>query len=94
MDAIFIGLLNDPAYRFDTNLANTLQNHLFEFRLPDNTVIAIDLLATNINRGRDHGVPGYNEVRAACGLSKAAYFYDLGNEIAPDRIQMLASVYE
>ena len=31
----------------------------------------------NIQRGRDHGLPGFNEVRAAFGLSRLTSFYQL-----------------
>ena len=51
MDSLLLGLINDPASQFDTSLASTLQNRLFEFPLSDGSVIAIDLAATNINRG-------------------------------------------
>ena len=56
MESILRGMINEPVSKYDTNFADTLQNHLFESRLSDGSVIAIDLAATNINRGRDHGI--------------------------------------
>lgn len=41
----------------------------------------MDLLAINVQRGREHGIPDYNTVRAFCGLPKAETFDDLINEI-------------
>lgn len=35
-----------------------------------------DLLAVDIQRGRDCGVPTYNTMRELCGLSKAQHFDD------------------
>ena len=53
LESILLGLINDPAAQFDTNLASTLQNRLFEVSLSDGSVIANDLAATNINRGKN-----------------------------------------
>jgi peroxidase len=89
-----LGLLSDAASRFDPNLVHTLQNRLFEVTLSDGTVFALDLAATNINRGRDHGIPSYNAIRERCGLAKAKSFQDLADSIAADKIQALSSIYE
>jgi peroxidase len=91
---MLIGLIMDPSARFDPNVADTLQNRLFEFVVGDGSVVAVDLVATNINRGRDHGIPDFNSVREKCGMRKAATFDDLRGTIPEDRLRVLASVYQ
>ena len=86
-------MVNEEASRFDTAFADTLQNHLFEAKLSDGSVVAIDLAATNINRGRDHGIPGYNAVREKCGLGRASSFNDLVDLIPADKVQTFARIY-
>ena len=73
---------------------DTLQNHLFEITDSSGTIIAIDLAATNIQRGRDHGFAPYVKYRAACGLKQAKTFQDLSDSISSDKIAKLQSVYE
>ena len=39
-----------------------------------------DLMAVNIQRGRDHGIPDYNTVREAYNLKRITRFYDINPE--------------
>jgi hypothetical protein len=50
-----------------------------------------DLAALNIQRGRDHGLPGYNAVRQALGLSPKLGFADISSD--PEIQARLASAY-
>jgi peroxidase len=42
-----------------------------------------DLLAVDIQRGRDTGVPPYNVFRELCGFPKAYQFEDFGDLLEP-----------
>ena len=46
-------------------------------RDPGRREIKLDLCAINIQRGRDHGLPSYNEARLAFGLSRVSRFEDI-----------------
>jgi peroxidase len=94
VDSIFLGLINEPAAKYDNSVIDTLQNHLFEFTAADGTMQAFDLASLNINRGRDHGLPPYNKMRELCGLRRANTFQELQDIMTQDRINILASIYE
>ena len=94
IDSLLLSIINEPPSRFDTNIASHLQNHLFEIKLSENTILADDLAALNINRGRDHGIPSYNAIREKCGFPLAKTFDDLKDLITPLNIEKLAMAYE
>ena len=62
----------------DHVITDALRNKLFAEKGND---FGSDLLAINIQRGRDHGLPSYNEFRKICGLSELQSFDDLDDTI-------------
>ena len=88
------GFANQSGENFDNVFAEDITNHLFE-EIDNGTQkpgTGLDLVALNIQRGRDHGLRPYNEYRVACNLKKAHDFSDLSVEISLDVIKRLRQV--
>ena len=67
MEAIIKGMLKQRAESFDANVVSDVTEDLFaNVDFPGS-----DLIARNIHRGRDHGLPGYNEYRQGTLLEKS-----------------------
>ena len=53
--------------------------------------VGLDLVALNIQRGRDHGIPPYNALRQALGLTTKATFNDMSSD--PSVVTALQDAY-
>lgn len=92
VDPLMRGMYSVPAKlkKPSQNLNTELTEKLFY----NAHAVALDLAAINIQRGRDHGIPGYNEYRAICNLTVAQTFDDLKHEITdPDIRARLKQLY-
>ena len=54
---------------------------MFEQDRSANNGFGLDLIALNIQRGRDHGIPGYIEYRRICQVGPSNSFNDLKSNI-------------
>ena len=80
IDPLLRGLFGTPVKdrRMTNQPFNTeLTEHLFQMA----HTVALDLAALNIQRGRDHGLPNYNNWRQFCNMSLGNDFMDFENEI-------------
>ena len=76
IEPVLRGLAAQRAQRLDSVIIDELRNLLFG---PPGSG-GLDLASLNIQRGRDHGLPGYGAVRAALGLPQRTRFRDVGRD--------------
>ena len=81
IDPLLRGLISTPVKL--RSAQEVMTSHVIERLFEESNQVALDLGALNIQRGRDHGIPGYNQFRFFCNLSVARTFDDLAAEI-PD----------
>ena len=90
LDRFLVGLATQPRQNFDNAFTSQLTNLLFR----GNESFGLDLVALNIQRGRDHGLPGYNAFRQLCGLARAEDFTGLADLIPPKIVKKLELLYD
>ncbi len=81
------GLASVRAQEVDALVVDDVRNFLFG----DPGLGGFDLAALNIQRGRDHGLPSYNEARADLGLAPASSFADV--TVSVEAQERLAAIY-
>ncbi|XP_012222781.2 peroxidase [Linepithema humile] len=81
--------------KYSTHVSSQLTSHLFEDPMGNSTVpCGLDLVSLNIQRGRDHGLPGYIVWREYCGLGKAETFSDLEGYLDNQALEQISMLYE
>jgi len=90
MEQILQGLINQPAQEMDRFVTEDATNFLFREIGHD---FGSDLVARNIQRGRDHGLPGYNSWRRFCGLSSISSMSRRPSEIPSKQWKVLQTLY-
>ncbi|XP_015429867.1 PREDICTED: peroxidasin [Dufourea novaeangliae] len=85
VDPLLRGMFATPAKLKlpEENLNSELTEQLFRTA----HAVALDLASMNIQRGRDHALPGYVEWRRFCNMSYAETFEDLAGEIRNARVR-------
>ena len=81
IDPVLRGMFGTPVKDINPQhiMSNEITESLFGLARPEG--LALDLASLNIQRGRDHGLPGYNDWRGLCELPFANTFDDLASEI-------------
>ncbi len=87
IDPVLRGLASQVAQAVDPLVVDDVRNFLFG---PPGSG-GFDLASLNIQRGRDHGLPSYNDVREAYGLARNETFADITSDA--DTQQRLEDAY-
>uniref|UniRef100_A0A0P5JUL6 Chorion peroxidase n=1 Tax=Daphnia magna TaxID=35525 RepID=A0A0P5JUL6_9CRUS len=89
VDTLVRGLLMQPAQKMDRAFTDELKNRLFQGKQS----FGMDLIALNLQRGRDHGLPPYNDYRELCGRPRANQWQDLLDVIDQRVVQEMSRIY-
>jgi hypothetical protein len=77
LDYILKGLVSQQQQEIDAHIVDDVRNFLFGEPVPGT---GFDLASLNIQRGRDHGLPDYNTLRVAYGLSPVGDISDITSD--------------
>ncbi|CAH0399183.1 unnamed protein product [Chilo suppressalis] len=85
LQKIMRGMVTQKSQRLDFNYDDDLRQYWLG---------SLDVLAVDIQRGRDHGLPGYSQYRALCGLSHATTFQHFSDVMPQEMVDKLAELYD
>jgi hypothetical protein len=93
-DLYLLGMTTQAEKMMDGSVVPDVREHLFEVN-PDRG--GLDLSSFNIQRGRDHGLPGYNFYRDVCGSGssgRADNFDEFSDLVQLDDLDALKRLYK
>ncbi|XP_041075162.1 eosinophil peroxidase [Polyodon spathula] len=92
VDPLIRGLVLNPA-KLQTQ-TQMMPEELTERLFQAQGALSLDLASLNLQRGRDHGLPGYNAWRRLCGLSAPRNVSELGSVLSsPSLAEKLSALY-
>ena len=88
IEPLLRGLASQKHQKIDIHIIDDVRNFLFG----EPGQGGFDLASLNIQRGRDHGLPSYNDMREAVGLGRVDSFSDINSD--PEIQSRLEEVYD
>lgn len=77
IEQLLLGASKSPMKKINNQIIDDVRNFLFG---PPTNLHLLDLATLNIQRGRDHGIPGYNDVREGYGLLRKSTFAEITSD--------------
>ncbi len=95
IDGFLAGLAQTRMEQINAQTIEDVRSNLFRvLNDPDHSGMLMDLAAINIQRGRDHGLPTYNQCRVDYGLKKIRNMKELANIVKDEsRFNRLKQAY-
>ncbi len=94
VEYILLGMTQYPSQSLDRFVAEDLQELLFPSNPERSKGVTADLIAKNIQRGRDHGLPSYMELRDFCGMEVTCSWSEPPSEITREDWHLLSTIYD
>ncbi|XP_021919989.1 peroxidase-like isoform X2 [Zootermopsis nevadensis] len=89
LDSLVRGLATQTSQKSDLYYENDLIQMLYK----DDGRFGMDALSLDVQRGRDHGLPGYNHYRKLCGLPPGRSFDGFLDVMSKSTVAKLKSLY-
>jgi len=90
-DQYIMGMVNQVSQAMDDGITSQVTNHLFE---EQGQGFGMDLVALNLQRGREHGIPSYNRYREWCDLKPIRSWDELRGVMSNRTASLYPKLYQ